>query len=326
MNSQVLNHQSPIENMDWSFHTYLNRRVSENARHITGDDVPDYAYGMDYELRKKLDSIPGLHSLATKMYMTLATNALQSLNRNSVAVTPTQFPDVYDIACDCARRLGIAVPNIYVSNNPLMNACAYCADDIQPVIEIYSGIYERLTLGELKAVIGHECGHIQNNHVVYQNIASLLTNVGVSGISMHYPALAAILSQSTVIALKSWMRAAEITSDRAGMICADDPEDSYQVNAKLMYGATFKEQEVDFDVLKEQLRQQMGNIVKYNEILDSHPSGVRRIMAEKEFAECSVFYAWRPDLKKPDSVFRSKEECDARCKTYVNLTSNKGTR
>lgn len=326
INSQIVNQCSPIEDMDWSFRTYLNRRISENARHITGDDVPDYAYGMDYELRKKLDAIPGLHSLATKLYVTLATSALQELNRTAVAVTPTQFPDIYDIGCDCARRLGIAVPNIFVSNNPMMNAMAYCADDIQPVIEIYSGMYERVTPGELKAVIGHECGHIQNNHVVYENIVSLLTNVGVNGISVQYPALAAVLSQSTIIALSAWSRAAEITSDRAGMICADDPKDAHRVNAKLMYGATFKEQEIDFDALKEQLRQQMGNIAKYNEILDSHPSGVRRIMAEKEFAECSVFYDWRPDIKKPDSILRSKEECDARCKTFVNLTSDKGVR
>lgn len=326
INTQIANQRSPIEDMDWSFRTYLNRRVSENARHIMGNDVPDYAYGMDYELRKKLDAIPGLHSLATKLYVTLATNALQDLNRRSVAVTPTQFPDIYDIGCDCARRLGIAVPNIFVSNNPTMNAMAYCADDIQPVIEIYSGLYERVTPGELKAVIGHECGHIQNNHVIYQNIANLIANVGISGIGVQYPALAAILSQSTVIALSAWSRAAEITSDRAGMICADDPKDAHRVDAKLMYGATFKEQEVDFDALKAQLKQQMANIAKYNEILDSHPSGVRRIMAGKEFEECSVFYDWRPDLKKPDSVLRSKEECDARCKTYVNLTSDKGAR
>ncbi len=324
--SQITNQRSPIADIDLSFRTYLNRRISENARHITGDDVPDYAYGMDYELRKKLDAIPGLHSLATKMYVTMASTSLQELNRNAIAVTPTQFPDVYDIACDCARRLGIAVPNVFIKNDMTLNAAAYCSDDIQPVIEVNSGLYERMTVGELKAVIGHECGHIQNNHVVYENIASLLTNVGINGIGTSYPALAAILSQSTIIALSSWLRAAEVTSDRAGMICSDTLDDAYNVDAKLMYGATFKEQTIDFEALEAQLKQQMGNITKYNEILDSHPSSVRRIMAEREFAECSVFYEWRPDMKKPDSVLRSKEECDTRCKTYINLTSSKGTR
>lgn len=326
MSLQIDTNRSPIADMDWSFESYLNRRVSENARHISGDDIPDYAYGMDYELRKKLDAIPGLHSLATKMYVSIATSNLQQLNMNAVAVTPTQFPDVYDIACECARRLGIAVPNVFIASDTEINAWAYCADDVQPVIVVTGAMYERFTPGELKAVVGHECGHVQNNHVVYENIASMLAGIGLNGIGARYPMLAALLSQSTVIALSSWSRAAEVTADRAGMICADDPEDAHRVNAKLMYGATFKEQEIDYAALEQQLKQQMGNINKYLEINDSHPTIVRRIMAEREFAECAVFYDWRPDLKKPNSVLRSKEECDARCKTYINLTSNKGAK
>lgn len=326
MSLQINTNRSPIADMDWSFGSYLNRRISENARHITGNAVPDYAYGMDYELRKKLDAIPGLYSLVMKMYLTEVTTYLQQLNMSSVAVTPSQFPDVYDIACECARRLGIAVPNVFILNTSEINAWTYCIDEMQPTIVITSAMYERFTTGELKAVIGHECGHIQNNHSVYDYIANMITNTGIVGIGARYPMLAAIWSTSTAVLLSSWSRAEEVTADRAGMICADDPEDSFRVNAKLMYGATFKEQEIDYAALEEQLKQQMGNISKYLEITSSHPTSVRRIMAEREFAECAVFYDWRPDLKKPDSVFRSKEECDTRCKTYINLTSDKGAK
>ncbi len=323
-NSQITTQRSPIADMDCSFSSYMTHRKAENARHIIGDDIPTYAYGMDYELRKKLDSIPGLHNLATKMYVSLATRSLQDLNRTAVAVTPTQFPDVYDIGCECARRLGMAVPNIFISSDPIINAYAYCCDDVQPVIAVTSSMYERFTTDELKAIIGHECGHIQNNHVVYDSIANMIANIGINGIGIQFPALYSILSESTVIAMAAWSRAAETTSDRAGMICADTPEIAYVAMAKLAYGATFKEHEIDFDALEDQLKLQMGNIVKLNEIHDSHPSTVRRIMAEKEFAQCSVFYDWRPDLKKPDMVLRSKEECDNRCKSYISIMSNKG--
>lgn len=334
MSLQINTNRSPIADMDWSFGSYLNRRISENARHITGNAVPDYAYGMDYELRKKLDAIPGLYSLVTKMLVTELTNQLQTFNMYSLAVTPTQFSDVYDITCECARRLGIAVPNVFIVTEPKsfikdmseINAWTYCIDEIQPTIIITSAMYERFTTGELKAVIGHECGHIQNNHMVYDYIANMITNTGIVGIGARYPMLAAILSTSTAVALSSWSRAEEVTADRAGMICADDPEDAYRVNAKLMYGATFKEQEIDYASLEQQLKLEMGNINKYLTFTSSHPTSVRRIMAEREFAECAVFYDWRPDLKKPDSVFRSKEECDARCKTYINLMSDKGAK
>lgn len=328
--------KSPISDMDWSFGTYLNRRMSQNARHISGDDITDYAYGLDYELHKKLDAIPGLHSFATKFCVTQITRELQRLNRDAVAVTPTQFPDIYDIACDCADRLGMAVPNIYVVNNPTLNAAAYCADDIQPVIEINSGSYERLTPGELKAMIGHECGHVQNNHVIYSFLSSQIASIGTNALIAQFAFLSGILTYGTLAALATWSLASEVTADRAGMICSDDVEDAYRMNAKLMYGATFKEQEIDFKSLEEQLKQQMGNISKYDEMLESmtyiakgygaHPSGIRRIMAEKEFGECEVLYSWRPDLQKPNSILRSREECEARTRAYVDIFASKEAR
>lgn len=316
--------QSPLSNMDLSFRTYLNQRLAKNALHITGDDVPDYAYGMDYELRKRLDSIPGLLSFAKKLYGTIASNQMQEANRSGVCVSPTQFPDVYAIACECADRLGIAIPNVYILNNQATNASACCMDDIQPFIIVYSGMYERVTPGELKACIGHECGHIQNNHLVYQNFCNMLLNGAIAGVSVLAQQFVELATYGAEAALYAWSRAAEVTADRAGMICADTLMDSHMLNAKLMYGATWKEQEIDFAALREQLDMQMGNVARWGEWISDHPSTVRRIVAEQEFAECETFYAWRPDRKRPDSILRSKEECDRRCKTYIDLSSGKG--
>lgn len=316
---------SPIANIDWSFGTYLNQRVSKNARHITGDDVPDYAFGQDYEFRKKLDSIPGLHSLATKYSILTNSQFTQLLNRSGMAVGPTQFPEVYDIACDCARRLGIAVPSVFIVNDPSLNAGTMCADDAQPSIMLNSGLYERVTLGELKTIIGHECGHIQNNHYVYtclfEQIVSNKENNPMYSLQDYYITLGARAL------LQSWSRAAEVTCDRAGMICADNINDAYTAEAKMLYGATLnKNPEIDFDELEKQLKIQMSNMSKLEEWYQTHPGTLRRIMAEKEFAECEVLYSWRPDLKNPDMTLRSKAECDERCKSYINLTSSKGAK
>ncbi len=321
----MITKRSPLEGLDWSFTTYLNNRLSEKSIHITGDDVPDYAYGMDYELRKKLDAIPGLHSLASKYQVSVNSYFMQYLNRSGIAVGPNQFPDVYDITCDCARRLGISIPNVFIVNDSSMNASTMCADDTQPVIMLHSGLYERVTPGELKSVIGHECGHIQNNHHIYQSLIEDLVVNGANGILKFCPQLLDILSFGVTALLNTWSRAAEVTCDRAGMICCDDINDAYTIEAKLMYGAAFgKEQKIDFKALEEQLKDQMSNIVKYEEVILTHPSSVRRIMAVKEFAECEVLYSWRPDLKKPDSILRSKKECDERCRMYISLSSEKG--
>lgn len=311
---------NPIEGIDYSFKTYLTKRKTENARHMDGNAIPDYAYGMDYELRKKLDSIPGVFSLAKKLVSTQASITLQQINQQAACATPTTFPDVYDIGCECARRLGTTIPSIYIFPSTEINAYTIATEDTEPMIVIHSALYERFTHGELKAVIGHECGHFQNHHSTYKTLANLFLTQGIAGVGLLAGVnLQYLLTQGITLALKSWDRAAEITADRAGMICADGLRDCLSVNAKFMYGGAFGEHQVDFESLKEQLRMQMNNVMKYMELKYDHPSSVRRMMAEEEFAQCRIYYDWRPDLKKPDSIMRSREECDERCKKYIAL-------
>ena len=315
---------NPIADVDYSFKTYSTRHAEEKARHMMGNAVPDYAFGMDYELRKRLDSIPGLFTLGKRLLSVQASLFTQRMNQNAVCATPTTFPDIYEIGCECSRRLGIAVPNIYIMGSPEINAMTLAVDDMEPVIMIYSGLYERFTHGELKAVIGHECGHAQNYHSTYQSLGNLLAQSGIAGVQSVLGGKGQwMLTKGAQLALNSWSRAAEVTADRAGMICADNLEDCLSVNAKLMYGAAFGEHQVDYETLKKQLRMQMSNAMKYAELQYDHPTLVRRMMVEEEFAQCRVYYDWRPDLKQPDSIMRSREECDERCKKYISL-SEKG--
>lgn len=316
--------KNPIEGMDYSFRTYLEKRKAENARHMDGNAVPDYAYGMDYEIRKKLDSIPGLFSLGKKMLSAQVSCHLQQVNQYAACATPTTFPDVYEIGCECARRLGIAIPNIYIFPSTEINAYTIAADDTEPIVVVHSALYERYTHGELKAVIGHECGHIQNYHATYEILAEVLLNTGIGAGAQAGAQAAALLTIGAQLALQSWSRAAEVTADRAGLICADSLEDCLSMQAKFMYGGAFGEHQIDYESLKEQLRMQMNNATKYLELTSSHPGTVRRMMAVEEFARCRVYYDWRPDLKRPDSVMYSREECDKCCKKYIALDEKAG--
>ena len=63
-----------------------------------------------------------------------------------------------------------------------------------------------------------------------------------------------------------------------------------------------------------------GNLSAY---LMDHPNSMRRVFADLEFAECETFYSWRPDMKKPGAVVRSKKETDDRCRKLVNILQNK---
>ncbi|MCC8073793.1 MAG: M48 family metallopeptidase [Clostridiales bacterium] len=312
--------RSPLNGMECTFEAYLAKRKENDAKHILGNGIPDYAYGWDYNIRKTLDTIPGFYKVAKKITATVTSQKLQLMNQQAVCATPTNFPDVYEIGCECAHRLGIALPNIYIMGSTEINAYTYACDDVEPFIVIYSALYERLKPGELKACIGHECGHIQNYHSTYNTLMELIASGGLAAVSGKLAAaITALLTQGVLLSMNAWSRAAEVTADRAGLICADSVEDCHSLDAKLMYGATFKEQTIDYDAIREQLEMQMNNPTKYAELWNDHPTEARRIMAISEFAQCRIYFEWRPDLQKPDSVMRSRKECDERCKAYIDL-------
>ncbi len=314
---------SPLNSIDCSFGGYLTRRKMMDAHRMDGNGIPNYAFAMDYECRKKLDSIPRFYDTAKTITGTYVSRMTHEYTRTSLAVGPTQFPEMYQIACDCAKILGIGIPNVFILNDPTMNAFTYAMDDIEPMVVVHSGLMERMTAGELKYVIGHECGHIQNYHSAYQYLSQLVLNAGLNAVSGVSRMLAGLMTAGSSVLLATWSRAAETTADRAGMLCADRPEDCYSALAKIMYGGAIGSgHEIDYEAIRAQLEHTVSSVARYSEILDNHPAVARRMAALQEFCECMIYYEWRPDQKNPGQLMRTKEETDERCNRYIDLRKN----
>ncbi|MDO5518551.1 MAG: M48 family metallopeptidase [Clostridium sp.] len=307
--------ETPIRRVNIGFGQYIEKRRRMDLFHEV-NGIPDYAFALDYELREKLKKIPGFYEISKKLCATATSRAIQQTNVMGLAVGPNQFNDIYEMGVDCAKRLGIGIPNIFIINDPTMNAYTYASDNVAPIIVLHSGIIERMTKGEVKCVIAHECGHIHNEHALYQVLAQHIGNT-VAGIGN----IGAILSTSNMALLHVWTRAGEITADRAALICADDVNDAISVDKKLLYGATLGTQvEINIEAIRKQLDMALDNpMANLVEILSDHPGSLRRIVAEMEFEECDIFYKWRPELKKSGQLVRSKEETDTRCKKIVNV-------
>lgn len=332
MNDKSVFSGSPLANYDYSFDHYLKKRKAMLNASMDGNGVPNYAYKTDYELRKKLDSTPGLFNIARNLTATTVSRMMQIENLSSLAVGPHQFPEVYSIACDCAKRLGIGVPNIYIEESNELNAWTYAYDDGEPIVVVTSLMLKRMTLGELKAVIGHECGHIQNYHSLYSTVCQILFEGGIVGGAVVAPNIVAplinLLTAGVSMTLKMWTRAAEVTADRAALICCDNIEDALRVNKKFLYGAVEVDDKIDtrldLDSLRAQMEMSMNNPMRLYELNADHPLSIKRLFAQIEFSECETFYKWRPDFKTPGCVMRSKEETDLRCKKYIDVIKGKG--
>jgi len=316
--------ENPTAQLDVRFSTYLNNRKAVIDSHMI-NGVPDYAFASDYMMMKKINAIPGAFKFFKALLNTYVPRIKQKYYQNSLKVGPEQFPDVYNHTVECARILGVGIPATFIYNSPLINAWAYAIEDDAPLIVITSAFLERFTSGELKAVIGHELGHIQNNHSIYSIAVDLLLD-SAKGLSVNIPGMDLVLSLASLplhYALMAWSRAAEVTSDRAAVICADDPRDLFTMNAKFMYGAAFDRDDVNIDAILKQYEKIRSNPVRFIELDNTHPIGTRRILAAQAFLDSEVLYTWRPEWKEPGKQLLNKQELDTRCGKIISVTNKK---
>jgi Zn-dependent protease with chaperone function len=223
---------------------------------------------------------------------------------DSVQVSPRQFPEIYALLAECAERLSIPVPKLLIGPGPGnmgMNAFTLGTDE-QCFIFVTSLLALQMTREELRFVIGHECGHIHNQHVTYLTLGYLLHYQLFSKFwkdpdAYKFPMLA------TKIPLATWQRRAEVTADRAGAICSRDVEAGSRALIKLRMGYARLAEEVDVDAYLEQgdeLRRQ-GFVVRGQELTYSHPLVVKRIQMLRLFGRSDLFYACT-GLPRPDDV------------------------
>ncbi|PKM52198.1 MAG: peptidase M48 Ste24p [Firmicutes bacterium HGW-Firmicutes-7] len=319
---------NPTDDVDISFKNYVNTRQKSFATHMI-NGVPDYSFSLDFKLRQKINAAPGMFQFFKAVNKYLVPYMKQQYNLSCIAVGPNQYSDIYEMGQECARKLGIGVPQIFVQPDiAVLNAFTYASDDSAPIIVVTSELIERLTPGELKTVIGHECGHIHNNHGIYNAAGSVILNTATVGAIALIPGLQQVLKFVTTGVrwmFYSWIRAAEVTCDRAGAICSNCIEDVSRTDAKLGFGGAKSLEHINIEEYIKQIDQMMATPVRFLEMERTHPLTAKRILANKVFESCDVLYTWRPEWKMPDMNLISKEEADKRCESFISVLSKKKT-
>jgi Zn-dependent protease with chaperone function len=148
-------------------------------------------------------------------------------------------------------------------------------------ILVHSSLVDHFSDEELASVIGHECGHIHNDHVVYLTALHLLRTMASRFVPwVVFPAF---------YALQGWSRRAEITCDRAGLLCVNDLGTSTTALAKLALGSTKLYEQLNLDAFVEQYDEGQEGVGKFTEITASHPWIPKRIKALRKFAESKLY-------------------------------------
>src|SRR5207247_8220471 len=148
--------------------------------------------------------------------------------------------------------LNVDDPVLYVHLDPIPNADTY--GHTKPFIVLTSGLVDMLDDEERFFVIAHELGHIKSGHVHYtvlaNNIADVIKLIGQATLG-----LGALLGQGLVLALHDWYRKAELTADRAGLLCVQDLDPCIRTFMKLAGGASRLYAEMDHSEFVRQIRE-----------------------------------------------------------------------
>jgi len=192
----------------------------------------------------------------------------------AVRVGRHQFEDIYRLVEECAAILNMVTPEVYVVNDPKFNAMTFGTD--RPFIILHSSLVDAFSADELTYIIGHELGHIKSEHVLYLNAAWFLAQ----GAAAYLGRVILIPAQ---MALDAWMRKAELTADRAGLLCAQDLEDCQISLIKLALGSESLLSRINLDEYLQQAEDLRDGYGPLAELFQTHPFIANRINELREF-------------------------------------------
>jgi Zn-dependent protease with chaperone function len=212
----------------------------------------DFQHPHDMAATEALQAVPGLDKVIAKImeYSLERVFYLENI-ASSVRVTPRMFGRLYRSLGWGCQILDLEEPELYVTLDPVPNAYTY--GHTRPFVVLTSGLVDMLDDEECFFVIAHELGHIKATHVLYtimaQNISTLMAIIGQATLG-----LGSLLGQGLVAALHDWYRKAELTSDRAGLLCVQELEPCMRAFMKLAGGASRLYAEMDPAEFLQQIR------------------------------------------------------------------------
>ncbi|MFW0790171.1 M48 family metallopeptidase [Gordonia sp. CPCC 205333] len=215
------------------------------------------------------------------LYVFIRGTTYAQMRVNGVQMTPTQFPEGYQMVVDAAARYGLEyVPDAYVvTGNGAINAFA-SGHGFRRFIVVYSDLFEiggqARSPEALQFIIGHEIGHIAAGHTSYWRQLT-------TGLLMQVPILGSLLS-----------RTQEYTADNFGYYT--QPSGAPGAIGAMAAGK-YMLSAVDFDELADRASREKGFFVFVVNAMSSHPVLTWRAAALRDRTRAGSML-WRPGTIK----------------------------
>lgn len=232
-------------------------------------------------------------------------SARHQLLATALRLSHGMAPVIERAMAGCARKLGVETEvETFVYPLPHFNAACVRPEHGRVFVMLSSALVEAFDERELAFVIGHELGHHVFDH---HRIPVHLLLGGTSAVSA-----------PLAMQLFAWQRHAEISADRAGLLCCGSLEGATGALFKLASGLKGGAVQADPATLLTQLGDMRSELENLDKVTDSaprgdwfatHPFSPLRLNAAKLFAES--------DLMKPGG--RSRDQLEAETQELMGL-------
>ncbi|MBR6897455.1 MAG: M48 family metallopeptidase [Lachnospiraceae bacterium] len=173
-----------------------------------------YTHDADKAALDALKAIPGFTQVMKALMKFWNEKQFKLVNMSTnLKLGENQLKKYYDMLPPICEKLGIAVPELYMTLDVRPNAYTY--GDTEPFIVVTSGLFETMPDDLIASVLAHECGHIACRHTLYRTMGSIL----LSGAAALISGLGSIALLPIQVAFSYWMRCSEFSADRAAIVC-----------------------------------------------------------------------------------------------------------
>jgi uncharacterized tellurite resistance protein B-like protein len=207
----------------------------------------------------------------------------------ALRLTRSMSPEIADTLALCRETLAYGGPvEVFIRPEPVFNACCMKNPAGPVIIVLSSRLVEAFTPAELAFVIGHELGHVSYDHFgVPMPLTATIEDMAGT-----------MVSRPNALQLYVWSRAAEISADRAGLMCARDPQAAATGFFKLASGIASERVRADLEAYSAQVdslaaapeaRKKPRDDDDTLDCFSTHPYSPVRVRAVLAFAKSRVY-------------------------------------
>lgn len=213
----------------------------------------------------------GLLVVVAMVYVSFARGRLLG---GGLRINAGQFGHIYAVVDECARRIRMPTPHVFVRDDPFVPVVAIGIGE--PYAIVLSAQYlEHFNDDELRFLVGRELGHIAAGNTRFTSLLS--ANGRESGV--------------IALAFGAWLRRIDYTADRVGLLCCGSLDAAVRAIAVSTFGHVGRK--ADLGAFAEQLKELHEEpSLRLAEWTASTPYSTNRIAALHRFARDPLYALW----------------------------------